>query len=233
MVLNPLSKNRNTLGEQAYRAIRAEIISLRLEPGQMIYENELAAAFGVSRSPIREAFVMLTREELVEVLPQRGTRIAYISTKKVEEARFVRESLEASAFKAVAGLWREEDPHFQSAARDVEKLLEDQRRSLENEDYMTFLDLDEAFHQAILELFRNHTLLSVVTSMRGHLNRMRFLELKEAQHMTKLVGQHEAIFQAIRTNDEEGTERLLRHHLQQTRNELPHIFQKYAHYFQE
>ncbi len=228
MNLNQLSKKRNTLSEQAYRAIRDEIICMRLEPGQMIYENELAALLGVSRSPIREAFAMLLREELIEILPQRGTRVAYISTKKVEEVRFVRESLETSVFKKVARNWSEKDERCRRAQAEIVQLLEEQQKAIDAEEYIKFLDLDESFHQAILEQIDNHTLLTVIKSMRGHLNRMRYLELKEANHITKLVGQHENIFKAIMSNDEEETERLLSYHLQQTRDKLPQIFDKYA-----
>src|SRR5579875_1929969 len=98
MRLNKVSTSRKTLGEGAYQEIRNAIISLQLKPGQMISENELATSLGVSRTPIREALLMLNREALVEILPQRGARVAHINEHKVQEARFVRESLEVSAF---------------------------------------------------------------------------------------------------------------------------------------
>jgi DNA-binding GntR family transcriptional regulator len=233
MSLNRIASKRNTLGESAYRAIRDEIITLRFEPGQMIYENELATSLGVSRTPIREAFVMLLREELIEVLPQKGARVAYISRKKVEEARFVREALEIGVFKTVAKNWNDQEERYRKIGSDSEQLLKEQQIALTDEDYIKFLHLDEAFHQVMLEQIENHTLLSIVSQMRGHLNRMRYLELKEAHHMSKLVGQHEGILKAMMANDERETESLLRYHLQQTQEELPQIIQKYAHYFRD
>lgn len=232
MVLNQISSpNRKTLGEVAYKAIRDEIISLHLEPGKMVYENELASFLGVSRTPVREALLMLLKEELIEILPQRGARVAYISVKKVEEARFVRESLEISAFKTVARNWNENEAHYRKLRFEAMQLLEDQQNAASNGEYIKFLVLDEAFHQVILEQIENQTLLSMVTQMRGHLNRMRYLELKEAHQMTKLVSQHESILNAISSNDEQKTESLLGHHLQQLKDELPKIIQKYSHYF--
>jgi DNA-binding GntR family transcriptional regulator len=225
------SPNRKTLGEVAYKAIRDEIIALRLEPGQMIYENELATSLGVSRTPIREAFVMLLKEELIEVLPQRGARVAYLSVKKVDEARFVRESLEISAFRNVARNWNENETRYKKLRIDAKQLLEEQKSAAANGEYVEFLHLDEAFHQVILENIENQTLLSVVSQMRGHLNRMRYLELKEAHEMSKLISQHENIFKAITVNDEQKTEDLLAHHLKQVKDELPKIIKKYTNYF--
>ncbi|MEW9671570.1 GntR family transcriptional regulator [Ammoniphilus sp. 3BR4] len=232
MGLNQISSpNRKTLGEVAYKAIRDEIISLRFEPGQMIYENELAASLGVSRTPIREAFLMLLKDELIEILPQRGARVAYISSKKVEEARFVRESLEKSAFRAVARNWNENEERYKKLRIETMQLLEDQHKAAAKGESIEFLHLDEAFHHLILEQIENHTLLSVISQMRGHLNRMRYLELKEAHEMTKLIEQHTSIFHSITSNDEQKTEMLLSHHLQQLKDELPRIIQKYSHYF--
>lgn len=225
------SPNRKTLGEVAYKAVRDEIISLRLKPGQMIYENELASSLGVSRTPVREAFLMLLKEELIEILPQRGARVAYISMKKMEEARFVRESLEISAFKTVAKNWNKNEDRYIKFRNEATQLLEEQQNAVSNGEFIKFLHLDETFHQIILEQIDNQTLLTVVSQMRGHLNRMRYLELKEVHHMTKLVSQHESILYAILSNDEQKVENLLRHHLQQVNDELPRIIQKYAHYF--
>ena len=101
----PIEQNRQTLGEKAYSSIRNAIITLRLKPGQMVYESKLAQSLGVSRTPIREAFRTLLTEELIEILPQRGARIAYISEKKVQETSFVRECLELSAFEEIAKKW--------------------------------------------------------------------------------------------------------------------------------
>lgn len=232
MTLNQISKpGRKTLGDSAYKAIRDEIISLRLQPGKMIYESDLASSLGVSRTPVREAFLMLLKEELIEILPQRGARVAYISIKKVEEARFVRMSLEVGAFKAVARKWNKKEERWQTFQAKALKLLEDQQTAISNSEFTEFLHLDEAFHQIVLEQIENQTLLSVISQMRGHLNRMRYLELKEAKHMTKLVSQHKQILDAIFANDEQKVENLLVHHLQQVNDELPRIIENNSQYF--
>lgn len=102
MDLPIITGKRETLSDHAYRVIREAIVTLRLQPGQQVFEAELGQSLGVSRTPIREAFRRLVAEELIEVKPQRGAQITYISRKKIAEARFVRVCLEVSAFKEAA-----------------------------------------------------------------------------------------------------------------------------------
>lgn len=171
-------------------------------------------------------------EELIEILPQRGARIAYMSKKKIEEARFVRLSLEVSAFKEAARKWNANDAAFEKAYQQIKGILEEHRKIIDEQNFDRFLELDESFHSAVLELTGNSTLISIINQMRGHLNRMRYLELLETKHMNQLVSEHEAIFEAITVNDEEKTERLLREHITSLEYCTPDLVKKYSHYFQ-
>ena len=232
MGLNSISSpNRNTLGKAAYTKIREEIITLNFKPGQMLSESELAAALGVSRTPIREAFLNLLQEELLEILPQRGARVALISVKKVEEARFVRESLEISAFKSVARNWDADDLRYKEIQAKAFELIEKQHKAALKGESIEFMQHDETFHQLFLELVENQTLISVVSQMRGHLNRMRYLELKTPNHMENVVSQHQTILKAVFSKNEEKTEKLLLHHFSHKQDELPEVIEKYSEYF--
>ncbi len=231
MDLPNITTKRETLSDNAYHVIRDAIVSLRLEPGQMVYEAELGSTLGVSRTPIREAFRRLMAEELIEVEPQRGARIAYMSKKKIDEARFVRISLEANAFKEVAKLWNPEEARFQSLYTQVKGILDDQKKMVDEQNFDTFFQLDEKFHYTLLETLGNVTLISIINQMRGHLNRMRYLELQETKHMRRLVAEHEGIFGAIISNNVELTERLLSEHILLLEGSMNDLIKKYTHYF--
>lgn len=82
--------------------MRDSIITLKLEPGQTVYESEITTLLNISRTPIRDAFHSLISEQLIEILPQRTKRIARISEMKVKDSAFIRLSLETSAFRLVA-----------------------------------------------------------------------------------------------------------------------------------
>ncbi|WP_127581524.1 GntR family transcriptional regulator [Paenibacillus koleovorans] len=229
--LSPLPPQlpRKSLGSQVYDSIREAIVSLKLEPGQMIYENELAETLGVSRTPIREAIRLLVGEELLDVLPQKGTRIAYISERKVTETRFIREQLEQGAFRIAARVWQAEVHRTQKEA--IVQLLEEQRAAAAREDITEFLRLDEAFHRMLLELTGNSTLLNVIYHMRAHLNRLRYLALKQFHDMHRVLAEHEQLFAAIESKDETATVRLLEQHFGQLNTELPSLREAFSHYF--
>lgn len=225
----PPQNQRKTLGDQIYDSIRESIVALRLEPGSMIYENELAETLKVSRTPIREAIRLLVSEHLLDVLPQRGTRIAYISERKVSETRFIREHLELGAFRVAAQVWKSKDRTLEQAA--LHEIMSKQRDAATEGDIASFLRLDEAFHHAILELTDNATLLQVITYMRGHLNRLRYLALSRFQHMDRVIAEHEGLLDAITNGDEELTVERLKQHVVKLDNELPTLREAYPHYF--
>ena len=231
MNLRNISTKRETLSDHAYQIIRDAIVTLRFEPGQLVFEAELGNTLGVSRTPIREAFRRLMAEELIEVEPQRGARIAYLSEKKIVEARFVRVSLEVSAFRQVAKNWNNDDPLFQNLHKEVNSILGEQKRMLDEQNFEEFLKLDEQFHYAILNSTGNSTLISIINQMRGHLNRMRYLELQEAKHMGRIVSEHVEIFQAIKSKNVDETERLLKEHIRWLEDTTSELVKKYPHLF--
>ena len=224
------SPARKTLGKVAYSKIREEIITLNFKPGQMLSESELGSVLGVSRTPIREAFLMLVQEGLLEILPQRGARVALISEKRYAENMFVRESLEISALKLVAKNWNSDDLRYKESEQKAVELLEKQQTAALKGDHVEFLQHDELFHSVFLELVENETLVTVVSQMKAHLNRVRYLEFNTPNHMENVVSEHQGIFNAITSNDEEKTEELLRRHFYKKEG-LPRVIKMFPDYF--
>lgn len=224
-------KQRKSLGDQIYESIRDSIVAFRLEPGSMIYENELAEALNVSRTPVREAIRLLVSEQLLDVLPQRGTRISLISARKVSEARFVREQLELGAFRLAARRWKEQNRDSVSAS--IEMLIEQQQEAYGQADYVQFLQLDEAFHRVILEVAGNETLLQVINHMRAHVNRARFLALRQYGQAGQVIEEHRLLLQAVQQGDEMSAAQLLEQHIGKLDEELPMLRGILPHYFQD
>jgi DNA-binding GntR family transcriptional regulator len=92
----------NSAWAGVYQDLREQIVSVALDPGSRLSENELAAGYGVSRTPVREALIRLADDGLVEVFPQLGTYVSRISVREVREAQFIREALETAALPLVA-----------------------------------------------------------------------------------------------------------------------------------
>jgi DNA-binding GntR family transcriptional regulator len=90
------------IGRQVYEGLRQAIITGLLPPGTALSEKDGSEMFGVSRQPVREAFIKLVEAGLLQVLPQRGTRVRKISRRQVEQGRFIREAVEAAVVRLAA-----------------------------------------------------------------------------------------------------------------------------------
>jgi len=221
------SLRQQSLSDQIYETIREGIVTMRFEPGQMLYENELAEMLGVSRTPIRAAIRLLESEKLIEVLPQRGTRVALISVPKVAEVQFIREQLEIGAFRLATRMWNlnqheqgfeQDENHLRSQQymeAQIHESLHMQRDAAQEKDFAAFLAHDEAFHKTIIASAGNATLLQVITQMRAHLNRVRHLALQQYQHMDKVIEEHKKLWEAIEQGNEALTVELLSQHIGQ------------------
>lgn len=223
------SNKRKSLGDHIYELLRDDIVYMRLTPGQMIYENEIAERLQVSRTPVREAFRLLANEQLIEVQPQRGTRVQRISIRKVNEARFIREHLESGAFRLVAKVWQNRTS--KEVEEKIMKLIEQQESAVSVQDAEMLLRQDEEFHRLIISITHNETLLQVIDHMRAHINRVRFLALRDSPHMSRIPDEHRHLLDAIRAGDETLTAQLLSAHIGQLDVELPQLCARYEHYF--
>lgn len=207
-----LVAERRTLESVIHEELHTRIVTLQYLPGRMIFENEIATEFGVSRTPVRQAFFRLAMDDLLQVLPQRGARVSFLSQEKVREAQMVRESLEATAFAVAARKWDENDPACRAARVEIEGIIAAQEKAVGARDYTAFTRLDEAYHGAVMRYAGNMTLYGIVGEIRAHLNRIRYIELQEAHHDAEAIVFHKEIFEAVRRNDvERTTERLLAH----------------------
>ena len=96
-----LDKN-SSVAVQVHYHLRQQILRLNLKPGIALSEKELSLQLGVSRTPVREAFIRLSEEGLVDIFPQRGTIVAPIRMDEIKEAQFLREILETAIVRRAA-----------------------------------------------------------------------------------------------------------------------------------
>ena len=172
--------------------LRQQILKLNLKPGKALSEKELSLKLGVSRTPVREAFIRLSEEGLVDIFPQRGTIVAPIRMDEIKEAQFLREILETAIVRR--------------AAENIEKkflnLLEanlaNQKKSLEHTDFTEFMELDEEFHHLLCQGVSFPRAWRVIQAVKGQLDRMRFIGLPQPGHAALMFHQHSVIFEAVK-----------------------------------
>jgi DNA-binding GntR family transcriptional regulator len=214
-------------GRQVYRALREAIIASDLAPGQRISENELAERLAVSRTPIREALIRLRDERFVRIVPQLGTFVTPISVAAVEDAQFIRESLECAAVRIAAV----EADDADLAALDG--LIRRQAEVSERGDHARFAVLDDEFHAAICQLAGRPVAWEVAERVKGHLNRVRRLSLPQPRYLEEMVAEHREVLEALKQGDPDAAETALRHHLRMVLSALPAIRAQHPDYFEE
>ncbi len=220
-----------TLAHYAYDELRRAIVSVRLEPGQWISESELTEMLGMSRTPIREAIHALQSEELIEVMPQRGMKIALISVKKVREARVVREVLEIEAVREGIRVIKEDPRLWTETAQRALSCLAEQEAAFAQGDIEGFLAADEAFHRAITWPGGNETLNAVVKQMRAHLNRIRLLSMRERYNLDELIDEHRCLVSSMEIHDVTRAVETMKHHVRRLLEDIPVVQERFPHYF--
>jgi DNA-binding GntR family transcriptional regulator len=208
---------REPIAPQLVAALRQGIAEMRLRPGEALSEKDIAARFGVSRQPVREAFIKLSEAGLVEIRPSRGTFVMKISVREVANARFVREAIECDITRNAARL------ATPAAVAWLRALLDAQREAAASNEYWRFNDHDEAFHRAIADIVQCDYAWRVVESARIQTDRVRYLSLPDASPMPLLIGQHEAIVDRLEAGDAAGAEQAMRRHLREILIALPQI----------
>jgi GntR family transcriptional regulator, rspAB operon transcriptional repressor len=189
-----------------YANLRHEIVTLRLRPGARLSENDIAARFGTSRAPAREALIRLTEEGLIEVRPQRGSFVTRISLAAMERARFVREALEVSIVRHLA-----QNPLPSNLALDARAAMKRQRAAAD--DAEAFTRADDDFHRALADASGVPQLWSVIEREKAQFDRIRFLSLPKVTPVGTLIRQHEAILQAVQHQDAPAAETAMRAHM--------------------
>lgn len=193
--------------DYAYRIIKDSIMSLELQPGQAISEVELAEQLQLSRTPIREVMAKLKEENLVEVQPQVGTYISKIDFKLIEEATFMRYTLEKEILK------RSCESFSLTALAELKGMVAFQEALMAQEGKeREFHGLDKQFHHKIFQENGMENVWGAITRLSTHYNRMRLLS--EMEHsFSKAIEQHKRIIEIIENKQVEQVETIIHEHI--------------------
>jgi DNA-binding GntR family transcriptional regulator len=195
------------LSDQLREAIEEEIATGQLLPGTHLDEVELAARFGVSRTPIREALSLLLGEGLVENRLPRGTVVTNLSSERLIEMFEVMAELEAMCARLAAR--RMSDAELEV----VEQAHEACRGAALARDADGYFYANEEFHFAIYRASHNTYLIEQATSLQRKLRPYRRLQLRVRHRIQRSFDEHQAIVDALRAGDAEQAVSSVRHHV--------------------
>ncbi|NHF74559.1 GntR family transcriptional regulator [Paracoccus xiamenensis] len=201
---------------QVYDRLRRAILRGALVPGDRLSESEVAKLMGISRQPVREAFIHLASDGLAEVRPQRGTYIRKISISDVLSARLIREAVEGDLIRMVAA---KADP---ALLPRLDAEIQQQRQALAQGDSDLFVRLDDRFHRMLAEAAGHESVWNVLEGLKSQMNRLRHITARTFD-IQKLIDQHVEIVEGLRAGDAAQAEQAMRRHLNQLLDDLPEV----------
>ncbi|OZI35741.1 GntR family transcriptional regulator [Bordetella genomosp. 1] len=209
---------------QVFEKLRDLIISLELTPGTVLPRPELADAFGVSQTPIRDALLRLSEAGLVDIFPQHTTVVSRIDVAAARQAHFLRRSLELEIVNLLA-----QRTDSALVAR-LQRHIDDQLAARGADDYPAFIAADQAFHREMHEAAGVAGLWDLEQRYSGHVDRLRRLHLPEAGKAERILDDHRRILARIAAHDAVGAQAALREHLSGTLSQVEDICRRYPDY---
>jgi DNA-binding GntR family transcriptional regulator len=201
--------------ERAYRYAKSAILDGSLPGGDLISEGQVAEALGMSRTPVREAFLRLEAEGLLRLFPKRGALVVAVSPSEVEAVLEARELVEGHALAKLCGAPAAERTAVAVALR---ALLDVQRAAVADGGQPAFAEADRGFHITVVESARNPILLELYASLRDRQLRMNLGSLDRGpERPQEILAQHEAIVEALESGWTDEARVRLRTHLDATR----------------
>lgn len=203
-----------SLTERVYDAIRTEILTCKLRPGQELNEAEVAERFSISKTPVREALATLRQEGLVRAFPRRGYQVTPITFADMDELFDVRTILEAGAAEFACTRLTEEQIDRLNALADVDYTHSEQQS------LTAFVRSNRDFHLAIVEASGNGRLVELLAQQIDALERFFFLgaQLRDVNSETNVS--HHKIVEVLARRDPAAAREIMIAHNEQTRQGL-------------
>lgn len=215
---------KETNRDYALRVIRENIINLELKPGTMISEQDIANELNLSRTPVHEALQELASTKIIEILPQRGSYVSLINMDLVDEAIFMRSTIESAIAELACQKATDDD------IKELEENINLQEFYLSKENIDKIMELDNAFHQLIYKIANKMMCYYMVRLMNIHHDRIRELHL-HASNPNIVVEEHKKILEAFKKRDSKEVKQMSIAHLTRLYAQVSDIRKKFGEYF--
>lgn len=198
--------------QRAYAHAKARILDGRWPGGELVSEGDVAEALDLSRTPVREAFLLLEAEGLMRLYPKRGALVVPVSADEVEAVLETRMLVERFALQKA--LESDPAPLAEDLAADLERLGRADRAA-------RFAEADRRFHRTIVAAAGNAIVLALYDSLRDRQQRMGTADVRrDPERAQRIIAEHEEIADAVRAGDGERALAALEAHLAMARAAL-------------
>ena len=204
-----LLTDESSLTSQVFALLKDLIVTIKLYPGQLISEKEVAETLNASKTPVREAMIRLQGIGLVTIVPKSGTYVTAIQITRYIEACFTRLHLEVGAVRRAAA----NQSSWESILK-MENILQQQAAALESGQDLEFFKLDEALHQAFFDAAGVSGVWNTVKDSQADVYRIRHLKrMHNIRRERQIIEDHKAIVAAIRNGSPDDAEAAMINHI--------------------
>jgi DNA-binding GntR family transcriptional regulator len=202
---------RKSLREEVYDSLRRSILHGKLKAGQRLIEEQLAHQIGISRTPVREAFHKLEKDDLVTRLPKGGFAVREFTKADVEEIFGIRCALESyAAYLATIHMTSDK-------ISALEKKLEELQKALEGGDTNKVVQLNTEFHNLLYKACKSKKLADMINTYTDYFYRYRAAFPINEDNFKYTVEDHKGMLEAMKKKNPRLVERLVRTHLEKTK----------------
>ncbi|QYF88817.1 GntR family transcriptional regulator [Arthrobacter sp. PAMC25284] len=200
------SNDLRPLAERVYELISADVVSGAISAGTALVQEQVAAQYGVSRTPVRDALTRLNIEGLTTLVPGRGYIVNELDEREIADVYDVRYALEALAVRQACGRYTPQQLIRMNG-------LNEETAIIDPADGLELFRLGQDFHLALVEPAGNNFLLGVLTSIWNHpiQKRITMTYRHGADYQSKVVHDHRGILTALKDNDPDRAVEFLRH----------------------
>ncbi len=214
-------KKPNTF--HAVDTLKDMILSNKLQAGSNHLEAELASLLGMSRTPVREATLILEAQGLVSVVPRHGVKILAISPKDMTEIYQVLTELECLSAELAAT-----KNHADEEFHDAEKAIQNMETALLDEDLEAWAIADDKFHSELVRLGENHRVINIFDMYTDQVKRARMLTLRLRPIPTKSNEDHRKVLDAIKSGQSDIAAKVHKEHRVQAGKMLVELLEKFG-----
>ena len=215
------------VNQQIYRILRRDIVHCLIPPGTPLSEKEVSVRFDVSRQPVREAFIKLAENGLIQIRPQRGSYVNKISMTQVRNGCFVRQAIECAVVRRAGSMINDEQLY------QLEQNLNQQRVAVERQQLNDFFQLDDEFHQKLSLIADCQLAWDTIENIKATIVRVRYMSLDHVTPPDMLLRQHLDIFKALEKRDLDAVEKAMNIHLHEISESVLLIRQENSEWFSE
>jgi DNA-binding GntR family transcriptional regulator len=202
------------LADWTYEYLRDKLLNLEIEPGEQLRIEDFTELLNVSRTPIREAFLRLSSEGLIKVVP----RVGYFATEMTEEdiceVCEVREIIESRAVRRAAETLSDDDLVV------LGQIMDQTRKAVREKDLDAFMQNEISFHEFLHKNYQNKRLIDFMDSLDNVIYRGRVLANNEFSILEQTLKEHEAIYNAIVNRNADKAAWFMGEHLQNVSDRL-------------